>query len=188
MTDVKISGEESYVKKLSVATLGCVPAAVKQEPSGKLAIARIFGKMEKVGTQEDVANAKIYRYLQGTFEGINMQDGTVLRSSRVFLPEGIQQVVEIAYENAVKAAAGPEGKGKYDGEISFAFEIRAVKANNPAGYSYEAVALRDPQQEDALGEMRKALAGIPTLEQKRLQAQHGGKEKPALEGKAAKSA
>lgn len=190
MANTQVSGEESYVKKLSIATLGCVPAAVKQEQTGKLAIARIFGKMTRIGVQEDITQGKTWKFMQGTFEGINMQDGTVLRSSRLYLPDGIAQVVEEAYNRALAKDSEAAGKELKDikGEISFAFEIRSIKANNPAGYSYEAVALRSPQEEDELAEMRKALAAIPTLEQKRLQSAQGGKALEGQTGKTAKTA
>lgn len=175
-----VSGEETYVSKLTIATLGCIPAAVKAEASGKLAIARLFGKADDVKYQPNKDTGETYTFFAGNFEGINMQDGTVLRSAKLFLPKGISEIVE----TAIKTAKSKDEKN----QIAFAFEIRAVKASNPAGYSYEAVALKDPHAEDELAAMRTQLATIPTLEQKRLQAQDGGKSGKVLEGQAAKRA
>lgn len=174
---VKPSGEENYVSKLTISTLGCVPAMVKTlkpEDGSKIAIARLYGKAAKVGYQEDKVNGVTHTFFAGNFEGINLQDGTVLRSGKMFLPKGISEVVE----NAIKTAQAKDDKAS----ISFAFEIRAVKATNPAGYSYEASALKSPEAEDELAEMRNAIAQLPTHEQKVLGA---GKAKQ-LEGQAAR--
>lgn len=157
------SGEENYVSKLTVQTLGCVPAMVKTlkpEEGNKIAIARLYGIAARVAYQEDKTQGVIHTYFAGNFEGINLQDGTTLRSGKMFLPKGISEVVE----QAIKTAQAKDDKAS----ISFAFEIRAVRANNPAGYSYEASALKSPQEEDQLAEMRSMIAKLPTHEQKAL--------------------
>lgn len=153
--EVEVSGEESYVSKLTIKSLGCNPNMVKtlkKEQGTKLAIARMYGKASAVKYQEDKDNGKIYTYFAGTFEGINLQDGTVLRSGKMFLPEGISNVVE----TAIKTAQSKDDKAS----ISFAFEIRAVQASNPIGYSYEAAAIQKPEAEDELAAMRKTIAGF----------------------------
>lgn len=157
------SGEESYIAKLTVKTLGCKPDMVKTlEGQDKLALCRIFGKAAGVGYQDDSRNpGSIFTYFKGTFEGINMQTGETYRSGKLYLPKGISELVEAVIKNAEK-------NGKE--QVSFAFEIRSVKATNPIGYSYEAVAIKRPEQEDELAELRKLLMAAPTLEQKKLTA------------------
>lgn len=180
---VEVSGEENYVSKLTTKVLGCKPDMVKTLPDGqnKLAIARLYGKAlaVKIQINKDVPGED-WTYFAGTFEGINLQDGTVLRSGKLFLPKGVSEVVEQEINRATKTDP--------NAEVAFAFEIRAVKATNKAGYSYEAAALKSPAAEDALAEMRKTIAALPTHEQKLKLADGGNKGKPALEGQVAKRA
>lgn len=175
---VKISGEENYVNKLTIKTLGCIPSlvkALKPEQGTKLAICRMYGKASKVSYQPDKDAGKFFTVFMGNFEGINLQDGTVLRSGKMFLPPGIQEVVE----NAIKSAQAKDANAS----ISFAFEIRAVQATNPIGYSYEAAALKNPEAEDELAEMRGVIAKLPTFEQKKLAEAKGSPK--VLEGQTA---
>lgn len=177
----EVSGEESYVAKLTIKTLGCIPSlvkALKPEQGTKLAIARIFGKATKVTYQPDKDRGTTFTVFNGNFEGINLQDGTVLRSGKLFLPPGIQEVME----NAIKTEQAKDPAAS----VSFAFEIRAVQATNPIGYSYEAASLKPPQAEDELSDLRAAIAKLPTHEQKRLGATSGGTGKLALEGQTTK--
>lgn len=182
---VEVSGEESYVAKLTVKTLGCNAIMVKTLPpeQTKLALCRIFGKAadtKEMQTKDPSGVPTIHTFFTGVFEGINLQDGTVLRSGKLFLPKGISEVVE----SAIKNAQAKDDKAS----VSFAFEIRSVKATNPIGYSYEAVALKDPAAEDELAEMRNAIAKLPTHEQK-LALKQGGKDNPKqIEGQTRKSA
>lgn len=181
---VEPSGEESYVAKLTVKTLGCNPIMVKTLPpeQTKLALCRLFGKAAEVKTMQSkdpAGNPTVHTFFVGIFEGMNLQDGTVLRSGKLFLPKGISEVVE----NAINTAQAKDDKAS----VSFAFEIRSVKATNPIGYSYEAVALKDPAAEDELAEMRKAIAQLPTHEQK-LALKQGGRDAKQIEGQTRKSA
>lgn len=163
-----VSGEESYVSKLTIKTLGCNPSMVKTLPDGenKLAICRLYGKVQDVKYQENKDKGEVYTFFAGTFEGINMQNGEVLRSGKLFLPKGISEVVE----SEVKNLRAKDDKAS----VSFAFEIRAVKATNPIGYSYEAAALKKPEAEDELSELRSAISKFPTLAQKQLTTAKGG--------------
>ena len=180
MAETKVSGEESYVSKLTVATLGCQPVLVKALPPDqtKLSLCRIFGKCSGVGYQDDKERGAIHTFFKGNFEGINLQDGTVLRSGKMYLPKGISEVMEKVV-NEVAAKEG--GNAVLKESVAFAFEIRSVKAGNKIGYSYEAVALKDPHAEDELAAMRTAIASMPTHEQKQLAGKNtsGGK---TLEG------
>lgn len=157
----QVSSEETYVAKLTVKALGCKPDMVKTLPEGqnKLALCRLFGKAHGVKYQDNKATATLDTVFLGIFEGINVQTGESLRSGKLYLPKGISEVAE----QAIKSAQAKDENA----QIAFAFEIRAVKATNPIGYSYEAVAVRSPQAEDELREMRETLATLPVMGDKK---------------------
>lgn len=170
------SGEESYISKLTIKTLGCVPARVTGLPDGedKLALCRIFGKAVEVGAQEDkFTPGNFVSYFKGNFEGINMQTGETYRSGKLYLPKGISEIVEAAVKTMRE-------KDEATASVSFAFELRSVKASNPIGYSYEAVALRKPEAEDELAEIRRLVMEAPTMENKKLAGGKVIEQTPAL--------
>src|SRR5258708_7684813 len=117
--------ETELVSRLTIKDLGCDPKAVKKLPEGqtKLLIARMYGLVNRIGFQEDKINGKTTAFFIGNFEGVNMQDGTVLQSSKMFLPDAASN----ALENIVNQVQKEKGKGV---AVNFAFEISAVKAPN----------------------------------------------------------
>jgi hypothetical protein len=155
MAETAVADSTEFASKLTIKTLGCDPSKVKGLPEGtlKLAIARFYGIAYDAKTQDNRDYGTVDTYFQGDFEGINMQDGTVLRSAKMFLPKGVTDIVEGALKQA-------KAKDK-NASVSFAFEIRAVKASNKSGYTYEAATLMQPEQEDPLKKMRGALATKP---------------------------
>lgn len=166
----EISGEESYAAKLSLGTLGCKGAIVLGLPEGenKIAIARFYGKVSDVKQQLNKDTGEIYTFLAGNFEGVNMQTGLVLRSGKLYLPKGVMEVMETAVAGLKAADSNSKGSS-----ISFGFEIRAIRATNKAGYSYEAAALKKPEEEDELQAIRALVASAPTYEQRKLNAAGG---------------
>jgi hypothetical protein len=154
--------EESIISKITMATIGCKPALVTTLPEGQneLPIARLYGKLSDVRYQDDKAKGQIYTYFIGTFEAINMQDGDVYRSGKMFLPKGISELVE----DATKKAREKDPKAS----IAFAFEVRAIKANNPIKYSYKVLALKNPEAADELREIRESVQKAGTIEVKKL--------------------
>ena len=163
---------ESIVSKLTIASLGCNPSAVKTLPpeelvNGELPVARLYGKLTDVRYQEDKAKGQVYTYFVGTFEGINMQTGEVMRSGKLFLPKGISELVE----DATKKAREIDEKAS----IAFAFEVRSIKATNPIGYSYKVLALKSPEAEDELKLVRDLVHKAGTVEVKRLTGSQTGK-------------
>lgn len=149
---VQPSGAESYLAKLSIKTMGCDPRKVASVDGGKLPLARIYGKAVTVKYVEG-ADGKASCCFIGTFEGINLETGEVFRSGKLYMPGGVTEVMETALRSAQKE----DDKAS----ISFAFEVRSVKAGNPIGYSYEAKAIKPPEVEDELAEIRKLLVGLP---------------------------
>ncbi len=164
--------EESIISKLTMATIGCNPSAVKTLPdselqNGELPLARIYGKLTDVRYQDDKAKGQIYTYFVGSFEAINMQTGEVLRSGKLFLPKGISELVE----DSTKKARAVDEKAS----IAFAFEVRSIKANNPIGYSYKVLSLKSPEAEDELKAIRDLVHKAGAIDVKRLTGSQTGK-------------
>jgi hypothetical protein len=113
---------------------------------GKICV--IIGKATGTKQGED-ANGAIWSALIGTFQGTNLQTGEVFRSGKLFLPSGIHESIEAAV-----------GQLKEGGSVNFAIEFRRVEAENPIGYSYQAVNLLPVEtQEDTLGDLLTAVQG-----------------------------
>jgi hypothetical protein len=170
MADTNV--DESIISKITMATIGCKPGLVAALPDGQneLPIARLYGKLTKVGYQEDKASGQTYTYFVGTFEAVNMQSGEVFRSGKMFLPKGISELVEQAVNKNEGAA------------VSFAFQVNSIKANNPIKYSYKVLALKSPEAEDELKAIRELVAKAGTLEAKRLTGSQTGAGPKTLEG------
>lgn len=151
----KTQTEVMYVSKLSVKGIGCKPKLAEE---GKPALlCRIFGKADGIKTGES-ADGRVWSALTGSFAAVNMQTGEEYRSGKLFLPSGIHETVE----NAVNAL----GENTNGLSIKFGLEIRAVVANNPIGYSYQAANLVQTETADELSELRKAIEdkrGVPQL-------------------------
>lgn len=161
MNSVAIS-EPKNISRISIATLKCSPAAVKKLPEADntmLAIARLYGKVHDVKTVEDKSQGRFLTVFVGSFEGVNLQNGTTLRSSKLMLPAGIAEKVA----KLVTALKEKDTKAS----IGFAFEIRAVKTDSDGGYRYDAATLKAPELEDELREIREAIAKIPVLAEER---------------------
>lgn len=160
METALVGSNTEFASKLTVKTLGCEPAKVKDLPEGqtKLPIARFYGIAYDAKTQDNPDFGTVDIFFQGDFEGINMQNGDVLRSAKMYLPKGVTDILEGALKQA-------KAKDK-NASVSFAFEIRAVKGSNKIGYTYEAATLMNPEQEDPLKKMRATLATKPNEPQK----------------------
>lgn len=146
--------EESLVAKLSIKALGCDPRL----PSGGTSkiLCRIYGAAQGLKMGEDKNTGNVWTALQGRFEGVNCEQGNedfgkTLRSGKLFLPSGIQDVIEGAIREIENS------KDVLDANVVFGLEIRSVKAANRIGYSYEAKNLLPAKQVDPLAQMREAI-------------------------------
>lgn len=168
--------EVGVISKITMATIGCKPAAVVGLPEGEkeLPIARIFGKLTEVRYQDDKAKGQIYTYFTGNFEAINMQTGEVSKSGKLFLPKGISELVE----DGVKTGRAKDPTAS----ISFAFQVNAIKATNPIGYSYKVLQLKPVEPEDELKAIRDLVAKAGTVEQRRLTGSQTGAGPRTIEG------
>lgn len=144
------TAETNVISKMSVKALGCNPRAVAAKPEGDntpVRLCQIYGTADGIKTGESAAG--VWTCLTGNFEGRNIDTGAIFKSGKLFLPGGIQEIVE----NGLKGT-----EGKEDAVVQFALEIRAVKASNPIGYSYQAVPLVQPAAADPLQMLRDAVA------------------------------
>jgi hypothetical protein len=166
--------EEAIIGKITMSAIGCKPGLVQTLPDGEneLPLARLYGKLNEVRVQNDKDKGVSYTYFVGTFEAINMQDGEVFRSGKMFLPKGISELVEAAVQKNPNTAIG------------FAFQVNAIKANNPAKYSYKVLALKSPEAEDELKGIRDLVAKAGTVTARRLTGTQTGAGPKTLEGNA----
>lgn len=147
--------EKNIVAKLSVKEIGCNPkVASAKEEGDKTAVilCRIFGVATGLKSKEDTVRGGVTTAIIGEFEGVNLQEGNTnhgktFRSGKLYLPAGIQEMVESAVSQVEKDG----------GSVEFALEIRAVRATNPIGYSYQAVPLIKPRENDALSALRASI-------------------------------
>lgn len=148
--------QQEVISKMSVKAIGCEPrkvAAIDKPADGSVAsliLCTIFGIASGLKHGENRNDGSIWTCLTGDFMGVNLQDGKQFRSGKLFLPGGIQEVLE-----------GPllEAETKDENvSIKFGFRISAVKADNPIGYSYRAAVLLQPSENDPLAELGRLLA------------------------------
>lgn len=165
-----------YIKKMSVAKLGCDPkiardsqyapgATVKDAqgntvPSplaGKMVpLCRIWGRASDTKSGENRSgNSEIWTALVGEFEGVCIQEGDgfptdkLFESGMVFLPGGIQELIEGAVINA-KAASNDNATVEFAVEILSAYDDKS-----PVGYRYYGKNLRPPAATDNLASLRQ---------------------------------
>src|SRR5690606_33315883 len=97
--------------------------------------------------------------LTGQFEGTNLETGEIYQSGVCYLPSGILELVAAS----LVADAALDKANRTNPTVRFAFLISAVPAKNPIGYSYSIEQLVEPEQDDPLADMRKALIGHKSL-------------------------
>ena len=75
--------EVEFASRLTIKDLGvdikAALKAIKEKNVAKIAIARMYGVVSRVGFQEDRATGATYTFFVGSFEGQNMQTGEVLQ-------------------------------------------------------------------------------------------------------------
>ena len=135
--------------RLTLRALGCDPSKVleSRDPKAKLAIARIYGTVSRVGTQEDKTTNNAYVFFVGDFEGVNLLDGDSIRSSKLYLPEGVSQTLEHICNQVHEK--------RRTALVKFAFEIFVTPMDESrTGYGYGVRTLLQPEQTDLLQAIR----------------------------------
>jgi hypothetical protein len=146
------TNEEPLVTKMSVKGIGCKPTGgLPADDTKPNPMCLIMGKASGIKMGEG-GDGRMWTALTGTFRGVNLTTGKAFRSGKLFLPAGIQDVVE----GAVKQLPVDGGA------VKFAMRIESIKATNPIGYSYQAVNLMPIEAEnDELADLIAAVNGGP---------------------------
>ena len=141
--------DTSMIGKITIRTINVIPA--KSVEVGKSTpIARIFGMASGIKQVVDKVRGDTFESITGQFGAVNLQTGNAYESGVLYLPKGIHDMIEAAVRSIPKDAPSST--------VDFALEIRVVKADNPAGYSYEAVNLIPAKVVSPLEELRKQIA------------------------------
>lgn len=123
----------SILTKMTVATMGCNPGEAKSK-NEKIAVARVTGTASgikaSVGKDGDPTTG-----VTGEFYGVALQNNKFFQSGVLYLPSGIIDllIAAVVGDGELDAAKRP-----IYNNVEFAFELFAVPAKNPIGYSYEA--------------------------------------------------
>lgn len=163
--DPTISGE-TYVTTLNLKSMDCDPRAcfahkTVENPRGITPLAKIFGSAISLKYGENRRDSTLWTALSGDFTGVNLVTGKMYNSGKLFLPPGIQDIVE---KSVVEIQRLIEQKRVVEGAmaVDFAFQINTKTADNPIGYTYEAVNLMPPTQRTVRNPLRDwVLKGIP---------------------------
>lgn len=137
--------------KLTVKTLGIDPRAVAntlENTKDKKPVARIYGRANDCRLQQDIDRGTSYLYFSGMFEGFNMITGDVKQSNRLYLPDGVAEMVE----DVIRTAQDRDKKAS----IEFSVEIQVSKSEErDSGYEYHAHFIKKPGKSDELEILRK---------------------------------
>lgn len=147
----------NIITKMTVKGVGANPSKAKAE-NRKVPLARIFGTAAGVVHKVDNRGEPITG-ITGNFEGVNLETGEVYSSGVLYLPGGIHEMLLNAVDQGEEDA---KGKPTYN-SVQFAFDISAVPATNPIGYSYEATQLIEASKADPMAELRASLPAMPAL-------------------------
>lgn len=137
--DVRVIG------KITMRTIKVQPSKHANEKGAS--IAKVYGQAFETKEVIDKVRGDVFVALVGNFEAVNEESGEVFRSGVLYLPAGIHDMLT--------SAVSKKGESEY---VQFALDIRAVKASNPAGYSYEARSLTPASTVDPLDQLRNGIA------------------------------
>jgi len=146
--------ETRIVSKITMKNAGVSAKRIHGLPENQraLKLAIIFGEASGIKQVDDPTHGTTHEAIVGRFQANNAETGEMTRSGMLYLPKGIHETITSAVKNAEEGEL-----------VRFALEVRAVRADNPAGYSYEAVPLLKPSEHDPLGELAaQLLAGRET--------------------------
>lgn len=145
------------LSKMTAKTLQTNPAAVKID-NQKVACAEIYGAATSTGIVTDPTSGASFTFIGGVFEAHNLQNDEFYRSTVLYLPTGLHDLLQKPLQDIDEKT----GKPTCD-PIQFGLRLCAVPSGNPTGYSWQ-------------GESLMEQSSIPVLEQVR-QKVHLGKLK-----------
>lgn len=123
--------------KMTIKTLGGNPKLASKtddEAPKKIFLCRVLGTATGIKVADRDGEAVFG--LTGQFEG-HTAKGEVFSSGVLYLPSGIQDLIQSPLENALN-----EDKSA---SVQFALDIYAISASNKAGYSFSAETLTAPE-------------------------------------------
>lgn len=151
------------VKKLTVKNvLGRKTSAALLGDKNEVMLMTVYGKASSVQHGEhDFGDGNVSEYdkFRGDFEAVKTDDGTVVRSAVMILPEVAGDLLANVVNNLEEGA----------GAVEFAFSISIRKADTTIGYEYMAEPLTRAAEKDPLAGVRALLAdkgvkGLPAPE------------------------
>lgn len=123
---------------------------------------------------------EVFEGLAGTFRSIpGTDDRDELESGILFIPDAFHNMIAVPLRQMLSQDP--------NSQLKFAFEIRSVVANNPAGYSWDFTPLADPDAKNPMDEFLSTLGSVKVVgKEKRLAiADHSKVAAIADHGKAA---
>lgn len=162
--------------KLTLADIG-EPAAVKTLPAGqdKFMLGTLVGIASGFTERTSPDKSQKFEGLAGMFRIIPSDTNRdELESGILFVPDAFHNLIA----EKLRAAQGSDPKA----EIRFAFEISSIRANNPAGYSWDFMPVIENEGENPLDQLVAALPAstIQAIEDKsaaRNEARKGGNKR-----------
>lgn len=143
----------NLVAKLSLKAMGAQPKPHSVGEGEKRVIAAMYGSASK----HDVVNTTFgdSTRFHGQFEGVNAATGEIFRSTKLFVPQVVEDILRDAVDQLEDGAS-----------VDFALEIGVEhSAKGNTGYAYTVKPLTKVQVSDALQSLRdltaKALASLP---------------------------
>ncbi len=128
------------------------PSAVKllQGDNAELMMGTVFGIVSGI-IQRKMPTGEVYEGLKGTFQAVPADPKRdTITSGVCYLPSGFYELIADPF----KALQAEDETAT----LKFGFEVSAVKANNPAGYSWKYQPLVEPSKDDPLATFRAELS------------------------------
>jgi hypothetical protein len=162
------------VAKITVSQCGGNPGEAKAKQS-RVPVLAIYGKATEVKLVDDPTRktpdgqTKQWEAVGGAFQAINLQNGQEYMSGVLYLPDAFQSML-LTLVKEQNAARARRGMSEFRG-IDFAFQIDAIPASNPSGYSYVLRSLLPPRKADPLAALRaRTVAEVAHIAPKALPA------------------
>ncbi len=141
----------NILPKMSIKTLGGNPnlaAKGENEPAKRVLMCRVFGEARGIKAATGNNGDPVFG-LTGQFTGINAADGKEYQSGVLYLPSGVQELIQDTLEKEIN-----DGNAK--AVVEFALDLFAVSATNKAGYSFAAESPIPPTKSDAQARLAAA--------------------------------
>lgn len=152
MADTQEPHNRAQRTKITLADIG-VPSAVKAmtpeqlaKSGGKLVLGRLIGIAGKFVVRKSPKDQTEFEGLGGSFRVIPADPAAEeLESGVMFIPD--------AYHNMIAGQLRKAQENDAGATVSFSFQVSAIPAKNPAGYSWEFLPLLKPAGTNALDDL-----------------------------------